>query len=121
MAEALTLKYGDWELDPNALPAKAIAYLLQNGFSQSMTDAAAFSKEQKAAFAEAGKSVDEAAQEAREKRFVAITKGEVGVRVGGPRKSLFEKFYHEAAKDKVKALCEARGFAVPKGDKLATY
>jgi len=63
------------------MSASAIAYLLGNGFTQSLTDAAAFSKADKE-----GKSADEIAamaRAAREKRYAAILAGTVGS--SGPR------------------------------------
>jgi len=52
--ETLPLEYGDWKTDVHALGypqgqpiPKALAYVIANGFKQSMTDASAMTKEQK--------------------------------------------------------------------------
>jgi hypothetical protein len=130
-----TLSYGRWSTDANHLPPKAVAYLLANGFTQSMTDAAAFTKEQKAnaheAFAKAHgvevASLSEAdkesavaalADEKREARFQAILKGEVGTRVGGPRLPQIDRVMREVAEETVRAIATARNVAMPKGDVL---
>jgi hypothetical protein len=122
----LVLTYGDYSVEAAKLPAKAIAYLLQNGFSQSMTDAAAFTKEQKTV-----KGVDDApdrpmtddevaalAKTKRDARFAAILAGEVGVRVGGPRVSPFDRTVRDIVDERIAAICSARKVALPKGDVL---
>lgn len=131
-----TFTYDKWSIDANALPPKAIAYLIGNGFTQSMTDAAAFTKEQKASFAKEhaeahGVTVDaltEAdhvaavkakADEAREKRFQAIMSGTVGLRVAtGPRLDPLTRAMREIAEEGVRKLAAQKGVAMPKGDVL---
>lgn len=119
------LKYGEWTVDANTLPPKAVAYLLHNGFTQSMTDAAAFTKKQKE---EAVKDHPESehetilanmAKDARQKRFDAILKGEVGVRVGGPRKSPLDRATDDIVDEMLAAIAAQRKVAMPKGDVLA--
>ncbi len=119
-----TLTYGRWNVDANTLPPKAIAYLLSNGFTQSMTDAAAFTKEQKAEAVKDKPEGDHAAilaamqDEARQKRFDAIMSGSVGVRVGGPRKSPIDRIMQEIVDETLRSLCDAKKVAMPKGDVL---
>lgn len=80
----------------HAMSADAIAYLVRNGFTQSITDAAAFSAKDKD-----GKSESEVAAmaaEARQKRFDAILAGEVGSRgPSGPRLGVRESYAAEFA------------------------
>ena len=111
-----TLTYSKWFVNANDLPPAGIAYLLHNGFTQSMTDAAAFTKEQKA-----GKTADEVtamATEARQKRFEAILAGTVGVRVGGPRMPAIDRAMQDVVDEMIGAICAARKVALPKGDVL---
>jgi hypothetical protein len=115
--EDSNLTYGTWSVNANDLPATAIKYLLQNGFSQSMTDAAAFTKAQKDGKSEA--EVTAMAQEARNKRFAAILAGTVGTRVGGgPRLSPLERTMNDIVDERLAAICRARNVAQPKGDVL---
>ena len=114
-----TVRYGDKYSLPLATIAgnpAAVLYLLQNGYSQSMTDAAAFTKEQKA-----GKSDDEIAamaHEARTKRHDAILAGTIGARVGGAKLPPVERVMREVAEERLKAIAVSRGVAMPKGDTL---
>lgn len=110
------LQYGVWSVNANDLPPKAIAYLLHNGFNQSMTDAAAFTKAQKE-----GKSADEVtamAREARQKRFDAICQGTVGIRVGGTRLPAIDRVMREIAEETLRGIAAERHVAMPKGDVL---
>jgi hypothetical protein len=113
------VKYGDsfsLRLADIAGNPKAVMYLLQNGYSQSMTDAAAFTKEQKA-----GKSPDELAAmalDARVKRHDAIENGTIGARGGGPKLPPVERVMREVAEERLKAIAVSRGVAMPKGDTL---
>lgn len=94
---------------------KALSYLLANGFKQSLTDAAAFTKEQKD-----GKSaaeVEEMAAEKRAARFAAILSGEVGS-VGGTRATPLERFMRDVAEERVRAIAVAKSVPMPKGDVL---
>ncbi len=136
------LTYSKWSIDANTLPAKAIAYLLHNGFTQSMTDAAAATKEDKAkvlvaagllaeghtaedyescARTDDGKAALALAAEGwREERFAAILKGEVGTRVGGggPRKDPLLRAMEDIAEETVRGIAAAKGVAMPKGEVL---
>jgi hypothetical protein len=116
MSEDSTLTYDKWSVNANDLPAKAIAYLLHNGFTQSMTDAAAFTKEQKAGKTE--QQVKDMATEARDKRFQAILAGSVGIRVGGPRLDPVSRASNDIVDERLAAICKARNVAMPKGDVL---
>ena len=133
-----TVKYGRWELDVNTLGPKSIAYLLHNGFTQSMTDAAAATKADKAKVLEdagysddakallAGNPVSDEGKVAlaaandkwREERFHAIVAGTVGTRVGGggPRKDPLERALEAIAEEQLRAICSQRGVAMPKAD-----
>jgi hypothetical protein len=122
----MALTYDSWAIQASELgwPAGAaidprIAYLLANGFKQSMTDAAAFSKADKE-----GKSADDVAamaKEARDKRFKAIVEGTIGTRESGPRKMGLERVVADVAIDaiRLKAAGGADGtgkrFAMPTG------
>lgn len=125
-APTSTLTYSQWSVDANTLPAKAVHYLLSNGFTQSMTDAAAFTKEQKAKFVEEGAkeghdaetSVANAAKAARDKRFAAILAGEVGVRAVGPRLPQIDRVMRDIAEEMLRAIAAERQVAMPKGDVL---
>lgn len=134
------LKYQGWSTTFGALGIpegwavpKALAYVIMNGFNQSMTDAAAFTKEQKAeALAKAQETNPEAtledvtlamATEARQKRFDAILSGTVGFRSGGGSARLpqIEKVMKDIALERIKAAVVAKGVAMPKGDKLKAF
>lgn len=137
-----TLKYGRWSVDANTLPPKAIAYLLSNGFNQSMTDAAAATKEEKAkALRGAGHEDDARKVEGterkptlsdegathlasvidawREERFQDILRGEVGTRVGGARIDPLTRAMREVAEARVRVIAEKRKVAMPIGKTLS--
>lgn len=116
MSEDSNLTYGRWTVNANDLPATGIKYLLQNGFSQSLTDAAAFTKEQKEGKTPA--EVTAMADEARQKRFEAILAGTVGTRVGGPRLDPTTRTMNDIVDERLAAICAARKVAMPKGDVL---
>lgn len=113
------VKYGDnhsLRLADIATNPKAVMYLLQNGYSQSMTDAAAFTKEQKT-----GKTPDEVAAmaaDARVKRHEAIRAGTIGARVGGAKLPVIDRVMRDVAEERLKAIAVARSVAMPKGDTL---
>jgi len=150
----ITLSYGDWQTDAQALGwpsgiaiSKQLAYIMANGFKQSMTDASAMTKEQKAkAHADAiaaGHDVTEAqaveakAHEQRAKRFADILAGTVGVGAGGPRLPQIDRVMREIAEEQVAAAVRANNdnaakglskpngvryevLSMPKGDNLKT-
>lgn len=137
------------ELPIATLPMATLAYLLLNGFSQSMTDAGttAAARAKEAAIKEAnatrGKGnemtkaqaqeflatnaisamVDAAAQDARNKRVEALLAGTMvyGARgPNGPRKSPIEAFCWAAAEADAKAMAARKGKPMPKGEALET-
>ncbi len=133
----LELVYGDWKTDAQALgwPAgtvlnKALAYVIANGFKQSMTDASAMTKEQKDKALEAAKAanpdleitmeqaIEAKAHEARSKRFADILAGNVGVGGGGPKLPQIDRVMREIAEEQIRAAVVAKGMAMPKGDNL---
>ena len=110
-AHGHTLSTGDLE----GMSPKALGYLLANGYKQSLTDAAAFTKETKE-----GKSAAEVevmATERRAKRHEAILAGDVGAVVGS-RATPIEKFMRDVAIERIKAIATAKGVKMPKGDVL---
>lgn len=115
----MTLTYGDYKVAVSELPAKAIAYLLQNGFSQSMTDAAAFTKKQKQDEHGVDLPEDEIsamAKEARDARFAKIVAGEVGVRVGGgPRGNSFDTLVRAVAIESMRIKLAKYKLTLPTG------
>lgn len=137
LSDNLSLEYGDWKTDAQALgwPAgttipKALAYVIANGFKQSMTDASAMTKEQKekalkdAQEANPGveitleQAVEAKAVEQRNKRFADILAGNVGVGGGGPKLPQIERVMREIAEEQIRAAVVAKGMAMPKGDNL---
>jgi hypothetical protein len=137
LSDNLALEYGDWKTDAQALgwPAgtpisKPLAYIIANGFKQSMTDASAMTKEQKqkahadAVAANPGVEITEAqaveakAHEQRTKRFADILAGNVGVGGGGPKLPQIDRVAREIAEEQIRAAVVARGLAMPKGDNL---
>lgn len=137
LSDNLDLTYGDWKTDAQALgwPAgspisKALAYVIANGFKQSMTDASAMTKEQKAkALADAqaanpgvdlteAQAVEARAHEQRTKRFADILAGNVGVGGGGPKLPQSERVMREIAEEQIRAAVVAKGLAMPKGENL---
>jgi len=102
--------------DLETMSPKALAYLLANGYKQSLTDAAAFTKDQKA-----GKSAVELADMAntrRASRHEAILNGSVGA-VSGSRATPIERFMEQVAEERVRAIATARGVPMPKNTKEA--
>lgn len=136
-SDNLSLEYGDWKTDaralgwPEGLPiSKQLAYVIANGFKQSMTDASAMTKEQKAkALEDAQKAnpgvditleqaVEAKAHEQRTKRFADILAGNVGVGGGGPKLPQIDRVMREIAEEQIRAAVVAKGMAMPKGDNL---
>lgn len=136
-SDNLSLEYGDWKTDAQALGwpggvtlPKALAYVIANGFKQSMTDASAMTKEQKEkALKEAQEAnpgveitleqaVEAKAVEQRNKRFADILAGNVGVGGGGPKLPLIERVMREIAEEQIRAAVVAKGMVMPKGDNL---
>ena len=136
-SDNLSLEYGDWKTDaralgwPEGLPiSKQLAYVIVNGFKQSMTDASAMTKEQKAkALEDAQKAnpgvditleqaVEAKAHEQRTKRFADILAGNVGVGGGGPKLPQIDRVMREIAEEQIRAAVVAKGMAMPKGDNL---
>ena len=128
---AFGLKYKDWSLTPSGDVDGAVAemagalgiapagvkYLLQNGFTQSLTDAAAFGKDEKE-----GKTVEELsamAASARTERFNDIVAGTVGTRIGGTRLVGVEKVARDMAIEELRAIASVRNAKLPtKADEL---
>lgn len=145
----VTLTYDKWTLTAQDLgwPAgvaldKRLAYLLTVGFTGSMTDAAAFTKDQKAIWEGKGKDrvkvrdltedeVEAKAVEKRTARYDAIRAGTVAHRAFGPRLMGIDRVMQDVAKEQVLAAIAALNVkaraqgaperAVPKGDALAAY
>lgn len=139
ISDNLSLEYGDWKTDAQALGwpsgqtiSKQLAYCLANGFKQSMTDASAMTKEQKAkAHADAvaanpgveiseAQAVEAKAHEQRTKRFADILAGTVGFGGGGPKLPQVDRVMREIAEEQIKAAVVKMGKAMPKGDNLKT-
>ncbi len=152
MSDNLALEYGDWKTDAQVLGwpqgvalTKAIAYVIANGFKQSMTDASAMTKEQKAkAHADAiaanpgveiteAQAVEAKAHEQRTKRFADILAGNVGVGGGGPKLPQIDRVCREIAEEQIRAAVVANNakvgqkkpdgsayteYPMPKGDNL---
>lgn len=113
-----TLVYGDWSVKVADLPAKAIAYLLQNGFSQSMTDAAALTKAQKQD--EHGNDLDDdtiaaKVKSLRDARFARIVAGEVGVRAGGPKATGIDALIRTIAVERLRVQLAKYKLVLPSG------
>lgn len=111
-AHGLTLTVGDLE----AMNPKGLAYLLANGYKQSLTDAAAFTKDQKAG--KSGAEIQELADAKRKARHDAILTGTVGT-VSGSRATPIERFMDQVAEERVRAIALARGVPMPKNTKDA--
>lgn len=136
-----TLKYGRWTADANSLPAAGVAYLLQNGFNQSMTDAGAMTREEKAKLLrEHGHEADALAVEEssratlspegnaaiakvvegwRQERFDDIMKGTVGVGGGGPRLDPLTREMRAVGEGRIRIIAEAKKVAMPTGKVLS--
>lgn len=138
-SDNLSLEYGDWKTDAQALgwPAgtpisKQLAYVMANGFKQSMTDASAMTKEQKAkALSDAqaanlgveiteAQAVEAKAHEQRTKRFADILAGSVGFGGGGPKLPQIDRVMRDIAEEQIRAAVVKMGKAMPKGDNLKT-
>lgn len=137
LSDNLALEYGEWKTDARALGypegvpiSKALAYVIANGFKQSMTDASAMTKEQKAkALTDAqaanpgveiteAQAVEAKAHEQRTKRFADILAGNVGVGGGGPKLPQIDRVAREIAEEQIRAAVVAKGLQMPKGDNL---
>lgn len=137
VSDNLSLEYGDWKTDAQALGwpvgspiSKQLAYCLANGFKQSMTDASAMTKEQKAkALSDAqaanpgveiteAQAVEAKAHEQRTKRFADILAGSVGFGGGGPKLPQIDRVMRDIAEEQIKAAVVKMGKAMPKGDNL---
>jgi len=120
----LVLKHGDWELNAsNASPA-TLAYLLQNGFNQSMVDSAALGKEDKDGLND--DEIKALVNDKKQKRFDNIVAGTVGTRVGGPRVVGIDKVMNDVAVERLKAiLITQKGLKWPSGkgaaEKIAAF
>lgn len=124
----LVVKYGDWSVRFGDLPVAAQAYLAQNGFSQSMTDAAALTKAQKCHPAPEGSpdgamgeplSDDELSAKVhslRQARFERILAGTVAVRAGTPKAATaLETIMRQVAVERLRANLSKKGIALPSG------
>lgn len=138
VSDNLDLSYGDtFKTNAQSLgwPAgveisKQLAYVIANGFKQSMTDASAITKEQKAKLLEEAQKthpdvtmeqvVEAHAIEARTKRFNDILAGNVGVGGGGPKLPQIDRVMRDIAEEQIRAAVVSKGMAMPKGDALKT-
>src|SRR6266481_10056488 len=107
----------------NASPA-TLAYLLQNGFNQSMVDSAALGKEDKEGLSD--DEVKALVADKKQKRFDNIVAGTVGTRVGGPRAVGIDKIMNDVAVERLKAiLVNQKGLKWPSGkgaaEKIAAF
>jgi len=110
------VSYGEgnkWSLSVDDMTPATVAYLLQNGFKQSMSDAAAFSKKDIE-----GLTDDEIAAKAevkRQQRFDNIVAGSVGTRTGGARKKGLDKYINDIVVEELKAKSAQLGKPFPSG------
>lgn len=113
-------KHSDWTLTLDQLrnmPPKGIAYLLANGFTQSITDAGAISKDDKAKLVDEAHKADpdgdwseerdaevvsNAVHQWRDERYADILAGKVGSRAGGTRSTPVETIMRRLAEIEVK-------------------
>jgi len=101
--------------DVSGMSPKALAYLVANGYKQSLTDAAAFTKEQKSG--KSGAELEDMANTKRASRHAAILAGDVGAVVGS-RATPLERFERDVAEERVRAIAVNKGVPMPKGDVL---
>lgn len=92
--------------DLASMSPKAIAYLVANGYKQSLTDSAAFTKEQKDG--KSGAELDGMKAERYATRHADILSGSVGS-VSGSRSTPIEKVMHDVAVERIRAICVAKG------------
>lgn len=92
--------------DLTSMSPKAVAYLVANGYKQSLTDSAAFTKDQKEG--KSGADLDEMRSERYASRHAAILSGEVG-HVSGSRATGLEKVMRDVAIERIRAICVAKG------------
>lgn len=111
-AHGLTLTVGDLE----AMNPKGLSYLIANGYKQSLTDAAAFTKDQKAG--KSGAEIQELADAKRKARHDAILSGTVGT-VSGSRATPLERVMEEVTIARLRALCVAKSVPMLKNTKDA--
>jgi hypothetical protein len=111
--EGLVLKAHGYECDPADLPEKAIAYLLQHGWSKSHTDSTAVNKEDMEGLT--ADQVKTMKADRMAKRNAAILAGEVGTRAGGPRLVGIDKMIQIVAMEEVVAWAASKGKKLPTG------
>lgn len=114
----LTLSYGDFVIHAETASPKTLAYCLQNGFHQSMVDAAAFSKDDKInedGTPKSDEEIEAMALAKRQARFDNIVAGTVGSRVGGPRLKGVDKLEREVATEQLTAWAASKGKKLPTG------
>jgi hypothetical protein len=109
-AHGLTLTVADLE----AMSPKGLSYLLANGYKQSLTDAAAFTKDQKSG--KSGAELQEMADSKRKSRHEAILNGSVGT-VSGSRATPIERVMEEVTIARLRALCVSKGVPMLKNTK----
>jgi hypothetical protein len=130
----ITLKFGDaFEVSSDQINAKGLAYLLQYGVNQSMSDSiAGLEKKVRADIAKYRKDIGEDAEAMNDdevvesvidaklaERWNAILEGTVGIRAGGTRLTGEAKFTRDVAIEFLKALAASKKVSLPKeADKL---
>jgi hypothetical protein len=129
--EGLTLKHEGFTLDVSTAGPATLAYLLQNGFSQGIGDAAATNAETLAELigvtvetykakgfkpnAEQAAKIKEHKQGLMADKFEAIVAGTVGARIGGSRPKGLDWYIKVVAEQAVKAWSDKKGLEWPKG------
>lgn len=102
-----------------SLSPAAVGALLEAGFSYALRSGGTLSKEKKAQVGTKGEAYDNAVSEAREKRYKDIMAGvySMGRRGSGAAAATpLSKTMKAVAVGRLKALCTAKGVAMPTGD-----
>mgnify|MGYP003408133430 CR=1 FL=1 len=99
-----------------AMNDKAMAYLLQYGFAQSLQDCVAGLAKEMREKGDLPETSEKAIESAMAERSAAILAGTVGHRVGGPRLSGLDKTVRDIAVEHIRAALATKKLSAPKGE-----
>jgi hypothetical protein len=111
----MKVSYGDFELDTESISQKGVAYLLQYGLTQSLSDVIAGKAKKLKDDGLDDDAIESALHTAQQTRFEAIVNGEVGQGRSGPRAKGLDKVMFEVAEEALKVAFSAAKKPWPTG------
>jgi aspartyl-tRNA synthetase len=111
----MKVSYGDFELDTESISQKGVAYLLQYGLTQSLSDVIAGKAKKLKDDGLDDEAIESALHTAQQTRFEAIVNGEVGQGRSGPRAKGLDKVMFEVAEEALKVAFSAAKKPWPTG------